>query len=96
MRIDRDPSRYPRGYSVSPRVKCSSPDPTVRDADLINFAINTVNSRVMIVHRMGQYLNLSGWPSGLRRQTQGYNTFPVHIGTGVLVSKWRRGFKSHS
>ena len=34
---------------------------------------------------------MSGWPSGLRRQTQD-SIFPL---LGLLVSEWRRGFESH-
>src|SRR4029434_10147535 len=34
----------------------------------------------------------SGWPSGLRRQTQGGVPSSVE---GFLVSVWRRGFESH-
>ena len=39
---------------------------------------------------------LSGWPSGLRRQTQGQIPSQNTMGAGVLVSEWRRGFESHS
>src|SRR4029434_2195613 len=34
----------------------------------------------------------SGWPSGLRRHTQGGVPSSVE---GFLVSEWRRGFESH-
>src|SRR4029434_4693000 len=34
----------------------------------------------------------SGWPSGLRRQTQG--SVPSSV-EGFLVSEWRRRFKTH-
>ena len=40
--------------------------------------------------------NKSGWPSGPRRQTQGWLSFPVINWVSVLVSDWRRGFESHS
>ena len=37
---------------------------------------------------------LSGWPSGLRRQTQGY-TLRRKAVSSVLVHECGRGFKSH-
>ena len=37
--------------------------------------------------------NKSGWPSGLRRQTQGLS-FPL-LEESILVLEWGRGFKSH-
>ena len=40
---------------------------------------------------------LSGWPSGLRRQTQGYDpcSTPSLWSAGVLVHECGRGFESH-
>ena len=39
---------------------------------------------------------LSGWPSGLRRQTQGRDPSATKVAESVLVHKCGRGFKSHS
>ena len=39
---------------------------------------------------------LSGWPSGLRRQTHGRDPSATKVAESILVHKCGRGFKSHS
>ena len=44
----------------------------------------------------GEFLKpLSGWPSGLRRQTQGCDPSTTTVAEGFLVHKCGLGFKSH-
>ena len=38
---------------------------------------------------------LSGWPSGLRRQTQGCDPSTITVAEGFLVHECGRGFESH-
>ena len=41
------------------------------------------------------FISMSGWPSGLRRQTQGYDPSTRAVAEGFLVHVCGRGFKSH-
>ena len=43
--------------------------------------------------RFLHFINMSGWPSGLRRQTQELDSSPESV--GILVLEWGRGFESH-
>ena len=39
------------------------------------------------------FITMSGWPSGLRRQTQELASFPLRV--RILVHECGRGFESH-
>ena len=57
----------------------------------LSFLDGTVFNHGQNCYRWGFAVVVSGWPSGLRRQTQAC-VFPF---VGLLVSVWRRGFESH-
>ena len=53
----------------------------------------TMASVAIMMLQTCRFSQLSGWPSGLRRQTQGH-PYPLS-GSSVLVLVWGRGFESH-